>query len=189
MSSGSTASSRCEAWLSLEEIGTALEGAADLRELVRRQLHALDERIELERRLRERLVRVLEAPASAELMATIEVMTMIEKHYTPEQLAALEERRERLGPEGMQRAEDDWADLISALEREYEAGTEPSDPRVQELAARSRDLIEQFTGGDPGIRESLERMYREEGAERASRGMVRPELMEYLGRAALGRRP
>ena len=89
----------------------------------------------------------------------------------------------------MQKAQDDWAELIAAVEREYEAGTDPSDPRVQELAARSRDLIDQFTGGDPGIRKSLERMYREEGAERASRGMVRPELMEYLGRATLGRQP
>ena len=59
--------------LSLQEVRDALEGGADLREL--------------ERRLRERLVRVLEAPTSGELMATIEVMTMIEKHYTPQQLA------------------------------------------------------------------------------------------------------
>jgi hypothetical protein len=69
------------------------------------------------------------------------------------------------------------------VEREFEAGTSPSDPRVQELASRWGTLIERFTGGDPGIRASLERMYREEVVERASRAMVKPELMEYVGRA------
>jgi hypothetical protein len=40
-----------------------------------------------------------------------------------------------------------------------------------------------FTGGDPGIRASLQRMYDEEGAEKASRGMASPELAEYMRRA------
>lgn len=113
-------------------------------------------------------------------MATIEVMTMIEKHYTSEQLATLEQRREQLGPERMQKAQNDWAELMSAVEREYEAGTDPADPRVRELATRWQDLVEQFTGGDAGIRDSLDRMYREEGVEKASSGMVKPDLMEYL---------
>jgi TipAS antibiotic-recognition domain len=85
--------------------------------------------------------------------------------------------------DAIERAERGWAELIGEVEREYEAGTSPSDPRVQELASRWRALVEQFTGGDPGIRASLERMYREEGVERASHGMVKPELMEYVGRA------
>ncbi len=164
--------------LSLEAVGGALEGDAGLRELVQRQLNELEERIELEQRLRERLVRVLEAPTSGELMATIEVMTMIEKHYTSEQLATLEQRREQLGTEGMQKAQNDWAELMSAVEREYQAGTDPADPRVRELATRWQDLVQHFTGGDAGIRESLDRMYREEGVVKASRGMVKPELID-----------
>jgi hypothetical protein len=54
---------------------------------------------------------------------------------------------------------------------------------MQEIARRWRALIAQFTGGDPGIRGSLGRMYREEGVERASRGAVSNELMAYVGRA------
>lgn len=108
---------------------------------------------------------------------------MSEGYYTPERRARLAERRRRFGYEAIERAERDWAELTAEVEREYEAGTRPSDPRVQELASRWRALVEQFTGGDPGIRASLERMYREEGVERASRGMVKPELMEYVGRA------
>jgi hypothetical protein len=52
-----------------------------------------------------------------------------------------------------------------------------------ELAREWDGLIEQFTGGDAGIRNSLTRMYREQGATAASRGMVDPQLMEYVGRS------
>jgi MerR family transcriptional regulator, thiopeptide resistance regulator len=48
---------------------------------------------------------------------------------------------------------------------------------------RWEDLISQFTGGDPGIRASLQKMYETEGPKQASRGMVDPELMEYMERA------
>jgi hypothetical protein len=54
---------------------------------------------------------------------------------------------------------------------------------VQAIAARWQELVEQFTGGDPGIRASLQRLYETEGAERASHGMVSPQLMEWMARA------
>jgi len=54
---------------------------------------------------------------------------------------------------------------------------------VQAIAARWQGLIEQFTGGDAGIRESLARMYEAEGPERASRGAVSPEPMAWMGRS------
>ena len=69
------------------------------------------------------------------------------------------------------------------MRAEQAAGTEPTDPRMLELARKWQALIEQFTGGDEGIRQSLARMYQEEGPETASRGMVDPELMRYVGQA------
>jgi hypothetical protein len=51
------------------------------------------------------------------------------------------------------------------------------------LERRWRGLIEQFTGGDEGIRRSLTAMYRDQGPRAASRGTVDPEVMEYVGRA------
>ena len=59
---------------------------------------------------------------------------------------------------------------------------------MRAIAERWRDLIEQFTGGDPRMRESLGRMYREQGVERASRGGVSSELMAYVGKALAVRR-
>jgi hypothetical protein len=117
------------------------------------------------------------------MIDAIEVMTMAERHYTPEQLERLAERRERLGDARIRDYELEWAELLAALERERAAGTDPADPGVQALAARWRELIAAFTGGDDGIHDSLNRMYAEEGAERASRGAVSEDLWAYARRA------
>jgi hypothetical protein len=64
-----TATPRCssrENTASLEQVKDALDAGVDLRLLVRRQLEAVDSEIELQRRLRERLTRVLEAPNDAD---------------------------------------------------------------------------------------------------------------------------
>ncbi len=108
---------------------------------------------------------------------------MSESYYTAAQQEQLAERRRALGEDGIAAAENEWAELIAEVRAEQAKGTEPGDPRMLELAGRWRALIEQFTGGDPGIRESLQRMYREQGAQTASRGTVDPTLMEYVGRA------
>ncbi len=112
---------------------------------------------------------------------------MHERYYTDEQLARLAQRREQLGPDGMERAQQAWAELLAEVRAELDAGTDPADPRAQALGARWRELLEQFTGGDPAIGESLQRMYREEGAEAASRGMVDPEVMAYGARIQAAR--
>jgi DNA-binding transcriptional MerR regulator len=176
--------------LGLDEVGAALDGArGDLRSAVAAQLERVERDIEIQRDLRRRLEQVLaavdrgDAPSADQMIDTIEVMTMTDSYFTPDQRAALEERREELGTDGMERAQRDWAELIAAAQAERDAGSNPSDPRVQELARRWQALIEQFTGGDPGIRANLERMYGEEGPQKASRGMVDPELMAYMREA------
>ncbi|MDQ6804895.1 MAG: TipAS antibiotic-recognition domain-containing protein, partial [Actinomycetota bacterium] len=161
----------------------------DLVEAVRRHLAQVERDLALQRRLHRalgRLVELLEseqAPTLDEFIEAIEVMTVIEKYYTPQQLEQLAERRDELGEEGMRQAERDWAELIEAVKAEQAAGTDPTDPRMLELARRWRGLIDQFTGGAPGIERSLETMYREEGPRAASRGGVDPELMAYAGQA------
>jgi MerR family transcriptional regulator, thiopeptide resistance regulator len=175
--------------LGLSEIGSLLDASPDLAHAVRDHLELVERQLELARRLRVTLTRILELldsghdPGRERFIDAIGVMIMSESYYTAEQQEQLAERRRALGGEGMAAAERAWAELIEAVRAEQAAGTAPSDPRMQELAARWRGLIEQFTGGDEGIRESLTRMYREQGAQTASRGMVDPELMEYVGRA------
>jgi MerR family transcriptional regulator, thiopeptide resistance regulator len=181
--------------LALDEIGALLDGdsACDPRALIRTQLARLEAEAALREQLRVRLVRLLRAldgadGAAADLfLRAIEGMTMAEQYYTPEQLAQLEERRSALGEEGMKRAEADWAALIAEVEELRASGAAPSDPRAASLADRWAALIAQFTGGDIGIHTSLNTMYESEGPERASRGMVSRELMDWMREAVAAR--
>ena len=111
----------------------------------------------------------------------------MERYYTPEQLGQLERRAEALGDDGLRRAEAEWAELIAAVDAERAAGTDPADARLDPLVERWTELVRQFTGGDPGIKASLQRLYDTEGPERASRGAVSRETMEYAGRAIAAR--
>ena len=176
--------------LSLDAVGAALAAEGDdLRAAVAAHLARVEEQLAAQRELRRRLVGILDAfdrvvgPSADQIIDAIEVMTMSERYYTPEQREQLAERRERLGDERIRDYELEWAELLAALERERAAGTDPAEPGVQALAGRWRELIAAFTGGDAGLHDSLNRMYAEEGVERASRGAVSPELWEYARRA------
>jgi DNA-binding transcriptional MerR regulator len=178
----------------LEEIGgELLREGEDPRPAVRRHLERLEDQLRLAEQLRSSLTRILdlldrsrEQPGELFIDA-IEVMTRMERYYTPEQLRQLSERADSLGESGLKRAQDDWARLIAEVEAERQAGTDPADPRLTPLVERWNALIEQFTGGDPGIRASLQRLYDAEGPERASRGAVSGETMEYARRAVEAR--
>jgi DNA-binding transcriptional MerR regulator len=180
--------------LSLDQITAALDQNPSLIDTVRGQLARVDRGLELQRRLKRTLMQVLEQlehhdePTLDQFVQAIEVMTMIDKHYTPEQLEQLERRRDELGDAGMRQAEDDWTALIEAVRTEHANGTGAGEARMLELARRWQALIQQFTGGDEGIRRSLASMYREQGSEDASHGTVDPKLMHYVGQAlaALG---
>jgi len=175
--------------LPLDQIGRLLRDDVGLADVLARQLQAIERRMAADAALHARLRGLLDAsaendePTVADLTDTMGAMAMSDRYYTQEQQEALAERRDALGPEGMRAAERAWADLIAEAEAARVAGTDPSAPQMQEIARRWRALIEQFTGGDPGIRESLGRMYREEGVERASRGAVSSQLMAYVGQA------
>jgi DNA-binding transcriptional MerR regulator len=174
--------------LPLEQIGRLLDDDVRLSDVLARQLEAVESRMAANAALRTRLQRLLAAcadgePTVAELTDAMEEMAMSDRYYTTEQQAELARRRDALGPDGMRAAERAWADLIAEAEAERAAGTDPAAPRMQEIAARWRSLVAQFTGGDPALGEGLGRMYREEGVERASRGAVSSDLIAYVGRA------
>jgi MerR family transcriptional regulator, thiopeptide resistance regulator len=178
----------------LEEIAaTLVREGEDPRPAVRRHLERIDEQLRLAGQLRARLTHILDVldrsdePSGDQFIDVIEVMTRMERYYTPEQLERLGQRAEALGEEGMRRAQDEWAALIADVEAERVAGTDPADPRLDPLVARWTALIEQFTGGDPGIRASLQQLYDTEGRERASHGAMHAETMAYAGKAMAAR--
>ncbi len=175
--------------LSLVEIRGLLEDSArDLPALVQRQIERADLEIRAATLLRRRLQTLAEALRETAapldgIRDVLEVIAMTGQYYTAEQLEQLERRAEALGPGALEASQRAWATLIEEMEAARVSNADPASPEVQALVARWSALIEQFTGGDAGIRASLERMYQDQGVETASRGMVAPELMAYVGRA------
>jgi MerR family transcriptional regulator, thiopeptide resistance regulator len=188
---------RLQQIVSLRQIGFSLE---EIRECLRQSNFSFDrvihlhtarlrEQIELSQKLLNRLERIAQTVNSAEavsveaLIQTIEAICMLEKYYTPEQLEMLKQRQEHLGEERIRQVQNDWKVLIEQVRTEMEKGTDSASESMQVLARRWLELIEEFTGGDAGIRQSLNTMYQQEGAEAATHGAVDSALSEYMGRA------
>ncbi len=178
----------------LEEIRECLEKPGlSVRGVIELHVLGLKEQI----RLRQELLRRLEAVAvrlrsaeevSAEelvrtAMEVIEMSERFEKYYTPEQLEALQRRREEVGEERIRAAEAEWAELMNEVRVEMEAGTDPSSERVQRLARRWMGLVSEFTGGDPGIERSVGNMWRQEENIHGIDTAEMREMMEYISRA------
>jgi MerR family transcriptional regulator, thiopeptide resistance regulator len=176
---------------SLEQIGECLKRAEfSPVEVIRLHLERLTEQIELQRKLRERLTGLLEffraakSVSADDFLKTIEVITMIENYYTPEQMEYLKQRREQLGEEAINKGTQDWADLIADFKAAMESGVDPSDPSLEPLRQRHRALIEGFTGGNPGVADSLKRMWQEQGSTMNAQFGYDPKVMEFMGKAA-----
>jgi DNA-binding transcriptional MerR regulator len=155
--------------LPLREIKELLDRKTlDLRETLRLQREALEAR-------RRQLDAALKAVRGAEAVLErggvpdweafrkiTEVVTMqqdyewMKRYYTEEQLADLARRGT---PEVLERGHREWARLLADVDAAIAEGVEPSSERAQGLAARWSALIEEFTGGDPGILENLKRLY------------------------------
>ncbi|AUX26701.1 MerR family transcriptional regulator [Sorangium cellulosum] len=179
-----------ELGFSLEQISACLdeEGFSPL-QTIELHLSRLREQIALEQKLCARLeglARVLRAGEDVsveQLLQTIEVMTMIEKYYTPEQLAELKQRADALGPEKIREAEGAWKTLFEDVKAAMAAGTDPKSEAARALAKRWRELVEAFTGKNPGIERSLNEMYRNEPGLRSQVGLD-PAMCEFIAKAA-----
>jgi DNA-binding transcriptional MerR regulator len=155
------------------------------------QLHAdrLREQVRSQQRLVERLdalaegLRTGETVSADQLIQTIEEITMFEKYYTQEQMDYLAQRREQVGESRIKEVEAEWPRLMDEVRAEMERGTDPCDPRVQEMARRWKGLIEEFTGGNEGIRQSLGNLYQNESTVHGMDVAGMRPLMEYVGRA------
>jgi len=188
---------RLQQIMSLRQVGFSLEEIRDCLEqpdfspyrVIQLHMSCLRKQMELERKLYNRLEAIAASLHSAEeipieeFMETIEVITMFEKYYTPEQLEELKGRRQILGEEKIHQAQVEWQELIEQVRTEMAKGTEATSEPVQLLAQRWKQLIQEFTGGNPEIEQSLSRMYQQEGAANASRNAIDPQTCEYMSKA------
>jgi DNA-binding transcriptional MerR regulator len=195
---------RLQQIVSLRQLGFSLEEVRDCLdrpdfsplEVIRLHVARLREQIELQRRLCEGLEALAEyfRPAgevSAEaFLQAIEVMTMIENYYTPEQLESFRKRREEAAAAGQdpqdlaRQGTADWNALLAQYKAEMEKGTDPADPRLQELEKRRQALVGAFSGGDAAIEQNLKRLWMEQGDKLCAQFGIDPKVMEYLGKVA-----
>lgn len=138
----------------------------------------------LEARL-ESLLTVLDRDGAVEdedLLRVMELMTAVERHFTPGQIQTLRARERALGPEAIRSAQEEWPRLTASLREAMERDLDPRTPTVQTLAKRWKELIEAFSGGDKAVERSLGDMYREEPRLAEGQGLS-PQLMAYLKKA------
>jgi MerR family transcriptional regulator, thiopeptide resistance regulator len=194
---------RLQQVVSLRNVGIPLEQIRNL--LDRRGTSARDvislhlDRLREQMRLQQALCARLEAVAARldqagtvsadELIQTIEATTMLEKYYTPEQQAELKARAEALGPEQIASVEAEWPRLMAQVQAELDGGTDPAEPRVQALAARWMELVQAFTGGNPGIAAAARNVWQQESTVHGiDTGNMRA-LMAYVQRALAAGNP
>ncbi len=191
---------RLQQVLSLRRLGFSLEEIRDCLdrpdfsplEVIRFHIERLREQISLEQELCRRLEAIrdhfhaAESTCAEETLRIIERMTMIEHYYTPEQLDNLKTRRELIGEERMSQAPRDWDTMMAEVRAEQEQGTDPCDPKVLDLARRWMVLVNEFTGGDPGVAQSSGRLWKEQGDQILAQHSMQEdprELFDYLGPA------
>jgi MerR family transcriptional regulator, thiopeptide resistance regulator len=140
----------------------------DLSEMLRQQRQIIAEkRDHLDRAVRaiERAEQVVALGQKSDwepFRKIIEVIQMqkrkdwMKKYYTEVQLADL---GKRWSPEVQAEAERGWAALARDTEQAIARGEDPAGAAGQELAAKRRELLRQFTGGDPEMEKNLQKLY------------------------------
>lgn len=81
------------------------------------------------------------------------------RYFTQEQLEHLEDLRKRVSPEAKAESDRAWAQLARDTEQAIAEGAAPASKTGLQLAERRQRLIDQFTGGDPGLKQSLKKLY------------------------------
>ncbi len=179
--------------LPLDQIRSSLtDKQFSLERCLKLQITRLREQIDRQHQLVRRLEAIVEKLGTVELSVpeltrALEMMTMFEKYYTPEQLKQLEERAKLVGENRIKEVESEWNDLFARYREEMAKGTDPASETVQALALKSKSLIAEFTGGDAGIERSLSNMYRQEGGPQILSGHgcdVDQQLWDYMGAAS-----
>jgi DNA-binding transcriptional MerR regulator len=188
---------RLQQILALRQLGFALEEVrvcldnADFSPLSLMEMHLarLRQQIDAQRRLCERLeviaarLRAAETVSVEELLQTIEDMNMFEKYYTPEQLEQLKARKEQVGEERICQVQEEWPKLQAEVKAEMDKGSDPASAPLQALARRWMALVQEFTGGDPGIEKSLRTMYQQEQTIHGMDVAAMRPMMEYIAKA------
>jgi DNA-binding transcriptional MerR regulator len=182
----------------LKQIKKLLDGGdLDLSATLRLQRRLLEEkRLQVEAAIQaiEEAERSLKSGRTADLAALKKIIEVMErqnamewtkKYYSEEAQTKLAERARAWTPELQAQTEQDWKTLISEVEAAIAGKLDPASTKARELAQRWSGLVRGFTGGDPGIREGLGKLYADQ--QNWPQNFNKPfsdEVCEYLKKAA-----
>ena len=111
------------------------------------------------------------------------------KYFSAEARAKVAERQKLWSPELQVQMDKEWEQLYADAEACLDE--DPAGPKGQELAARSLELINRFTGGDPEILKGVKAMW-EDRANWKRDAMAdkfnKPKVQEFLQKAAESRK-
>ena len=182
--------------LPLRQIRDVLRAEAPLVETLRHQQRVLAEK---RRRLDRAIAAIEEAARSLQsrrgpdwslfrkIIKEIDMQNdtdWTKKYYSQEAQAKVEARKHLWSPELQAQVGKQWADLFADIESAL--GEDPAGQKAQALAARWKELVAAFTGGDPEIQKGLNAMYADqanwpEGPKQ--NWQVRPEIQEFISKA------
>ena len=144
--------------LPLAEIGTALQSTDDdlasLRRLLQQQLVHVRRHVEQVQMLQDRLGNLLsrldgsETPTPEQFMSTLEMIAVLENHFTLEQRQELAARRLELSEDRVEEAKRRWAALVEEGRRYVDAGRPVSEAAAQDWASSCDEVGSRFHSGD-----------------------------------------
>lgn len=175
---------------SLQEVQNCLAHAdSSPQQIIALHLARLNEQIESQQQLQIRLAKAQaqlqnrKSVSVEDFLKIIEAMTMTEKYFSPEQLAELENRRQAVGEDRIHEVEAEWPRLMDEVREAIARDDDPAGEAGQKLAQRWNALIEEFTGGNPEIRQSLNSMYENESNVAGMDVEAMRDLAGFIARA------
>jgi DNA-binding transcriptional MerR regulator len=167
---------RLQQVLSLRQLGFSLEQIRDCLsrpdfsplEAIRLHIAHLREQIEWQRKLCERLegiarlLRTAGEVSAEEFLQTIEVMTMMENLYTPEQMKQFAELAKQVPAEEIRAVEEAWTALLAEVRANHHL--DPASPEAQTLGQRWEELTERTMRGwqaNPELKQAVADNYKQ----------------------------
>jgi DNA-binding transcriptional MerR regulator len=165
---------------SLEQIGHLLQEPRSLKQSLDFQVRLLSER----RAQIDRILRILAQDPEdlTEVIGRIERemnMDWMKQFYDPETWQKLAQRAEGYAPASQQRDQQRWQQLFADARQHLQ--DDPQSPAARGLALRFKELIDEFTEGDPKVLKGLKAMQASPGP--AHHGPDNSEVKAFLSRA------
>jgi len=116
-------------------------------------------------------------------------MDWTKKYYSEAAQAKIESRRAEWSPELQERVSKQWLELIADVEAAMKAGENPAGAQAQALAARWKELVAGFTGGDPEVTKGLGKLWADKAnwpaqmKHQAEPFKITPGMWEFISKA------